>query len=279
MGAVALTALALSGCDPSETSGRTDGVNLEVLVNADGSGTAQMYLDGTSRSDVQLHAWGEAVGRRLFPDAASVDVRVDPNSGGYPFVVIEAPGLYQPGPAPKVALDTSDAVGWLLDNGTKNVDVYIDSPRVPVTSSWTPPRGQDEASWVWRGITTASAAPVGSMVLSPSPWLGVLPVLLTGVSGVLLVVSFAVFRRRRRGLAMVFAAGAAVTAFGVLMGAGAVLPNNLGVAGVLPTGWVDAASVVTLLSLLFVPAAVVAFVLYAVRRPARQPLAAVGQPE
>jgi hypothetical protein len=248
-------------------------VNLEVLVNADGSGTAEMYLDDSHRSDAQLHAWGEAVGSRLFPSATSLAVRVDPNSGGYPFVVIDAQGLYQPGPQPQVSLDTRDAVSWLLSNGTKTVDVYIDSPRVPLTASWTPPRGPDELSWVWTKITTGAAAPFGVIVMSPEPWLGVLPVLLTVLAIGLLIGSYVVFRRRRRrALPMVLAGCAFIASAVVVMQAGAVLPNNLGVAGVVSSTWVQVASAVTLLSLLAAPVAVVLFVVYAAwrgRRPAQ----------
>jgi uncharacterized membrane protein YbaN (DUF454 family) len=274
----AFAVLALSACDPSETSGRTNGVNLEVLVNADGSGTAQMYLDDAERSDAQLHSWGEAVGARLFPSATAVQVRVDPNSGGYPFVVIDAEGLYQPGPQPQVSLDTREAVGWLLANGTKTVDIYIDSPRVPLTSTWTPPRGADEFSWVWQGVTDGSGAPVGVIVMSPEPWLGILPVLLTVLAGVLLVLSFVAFRRRTHRLVAMLLASAALIATGiVVMQAGAVLPNNLGVAGLASSTWVQVASLLTLLSLLLAPAAVVLLVLYAVWRPSpKTPVTAVS---
>ncbi|WP_456843939.1 hypothetical protein [Cellulomonas sp. P5_C6] len=272
----AVVALALSACDPAMPSGETNGAELDVVVNADGSGTAELYLDDTTvRSDAQLRAWGDEVGARLFPSASSRTVRVDPNGGGYPFVVVDAQDLYRPGPQPQVSLDTRDAVTWLLADGPDGVDVVdvsIDSPRVPLTSSWTPSRGEDESTWAWWGITDGTTAPYGELVMSPAPWLGVMAVLLTGLGLALLVWSVVTYvRRRRRARAMILAAGALAVSVLVVLRAGAVLPNNLGVAGVASDTWVQAASLATLAVVLVAPASFVMLVVYAAT-PRRRPV-------
>lgn len=255
--AVALC-MSLSACDPAPPSAE-DAVSLNVDLNADGSATANMFLDCGPRGSAQLHAWGAAVGSRLFPSASSLDVGIDPNGGVCPFVVITAPGQYQPGPQPRASVDSRDAVSWLLSNGIKTVDVYLDSPRVPLTSSWTPARGADEQSWAWPDITAGSNAPFGEVRMAPEPLLGAVPPFLAAITLGLLVGSL-MFRRRRRALATVLVAvvvlGCAVD--GAL--AGAVLPNNLGVAGVLSSGWVEVAAAAALVPLLAVPRALVLLV-------------------
>jgi len=270
----AVAVLALSACDPYAPSDTKNGVLLDITINTDGSGTAPMYLDDTIRSNAQLQKWGEAVGSRLFPSAASSTVRVDQNGGGYPFVVIEAQGIYQPGAQPQVSIDTRGAVTWLLSNGAKTVDVYIYPPAVPLTSTWTPARAADEGTWAWTKITVGTAAPFGVIVLSPKPWLGILPVVLTMLAFGLLLGSVVVFgRRRRRPLAMGMAGGALIVSVIVVIQSAAIFPENLGVAGILSSFWVEVASVVPLVTLLTAPTAVVLFVVFAVIGPPRHPIA------
>lgn len=263
----AFAALVLSGCVPYGNADRPNGVDLRVVVNADGTGGAQMFLDNTERSQAQIQAWGEAVGTRLFPSATSLAVRVDPNTGGSPFVVIDAPGLYQPGPQPQVSLDTRAAIGWLLASGTKTVDLTVESPNVPLTSSWTPPVGQGDHSWEWTGVTAGTAAPYGVIVMAPQPWSAAQALMLVVTALGLLVVSFVVFRRRRRRAMPMALSGMALGASVAVAALGTTLqPDNLGVAGTMSGTPVQVASFVTALALPIALAAGVLSSFYRTRR-------------
>ncbi len=146
--------LVLSSCEGDVT--RPGAVGLDVNIDAGGAATAQIHFDAVNRPDGRLRALGEAVAIRLFPSASSRSVGIDDN-GDHPFVVIDAHGVYDPGPHPRISLDSRAAVSWLLANGIKTVDVFVDSPRVPLTASWTPADTEDPP-WGWTGITAAAAA-------------------------------------------------------------------------------------------------------------------------
>ncbi|WP_421733446.1 hypothetical protein [Cellulomonas sp.] len=252
----AVVMASLAACDPYGPSGQTDAVDIDVVVNTDGSTTAQVFLDDSAaRSDAQLLTWGHAIGTRLFPAATSLAVRVEPNGAGYPFAVIDAPDVYEPGPHPRVSLDTRDAVAWILAQDATLVDVYVSAPGVPLTSSWEPSRGQDVAEWAWMDVSDATDAPVGVVVMSPEPWLGLLAVTLTALGAAVLVGAFVALRRRHRAVAIALAGAALVTSLAVLLRGGANLPDNLGVAGVASNAWVQVAAIVTALAVLEIPAA------------------------
>ena len=255
----AVVVASLAACDPYGPSGQTDAVDIQVVVNTDGSTTAQVFLDDTAvRSDAQLLTWGHAIGTRLFPSATSLAVRVEPNGAGYPFAVIDAPDVYEPGPHPRVSLDTRDAVTWILAQDAELVDVYVDAPGIPLTATWEPSRGQDVAEWAWMDVADAADAPVGVVVMSPEPWIGLLAVTLTALGVAALIGAFVVLRRRprrHRVIAITLASGAFVASLAVLLRGGANLPDNLGVAGVASNTWVEVAAIVTALAVLQIPAA------------------------
>jgi hypothetical protein len=254
--AAAAAALGLTGCDPYSSSGVADGVGISVILNAEGGAQTQLFLDSHVRSHAELIRLGKQVAPRLFPTASGHTVVVDDNSGGYPFVNISTSGVYEPGPQPQFSLDGRPAASFLLGNGFRSVDLYIQAPVVPVIAEWVPSGSEDSGTWRWNGLVAGAAAPTGSIEMAPEPWRGVLPLALTAGAVGLAVFSGFALRRGRRVLAAATALGSCAIVLGVVMDAGAVQADNLGVAGYLSGAWLTAAAVVPLLGL---PVAFVAF--------------------
>ena len=82
----------------------------------------------------------------------------------------------------------------------------VAAPFVPVTATWVPPTTEEFGSWYWEAVKSGSAAPYGSVVMSPEPWKAALPLSLTLVSLGLGVWSLVALLRKRRWVAAGLAA-------------------------------------------------------------------------
>jgi hypothetical protein len=139
------------------------------------------------------------------PGSANLDITIDAEGGGHHFVTITARDAYQPGPHPKVRLDTTTAVGHLLGHDLRRIDVYIRAPAVSSPAGWTPaaePVDHGQDVWAWEGLERVDAAPVGVLRLEPEPWKGALGLALAYLPWVLVVVGAAALARRQRLLAL-----------------------------------------------------------------------------
>lgn len=266
----AVAALGLAGCDPYPPSGVADGVEVTVMLNAEGGAETQLVLDSRVRSHAELTRLGEQIAPLLFPAATGHTVVVDDNSHGYPFVKIFAAGVYKPGPEPKFSLDTRPTVSYLLGNGFRSVSLGVQAPLVPVTATWVPAGAEDRGAWSWNDIVSAAAAPSGSIEMAPEPWRAVLPLALTGGAlGLTVLAGFALLRRHRVLTATTALGSCAIVLVGLFTDAGVGQAENLGVPGYLSGAWLTAAGIIPVLAL---PVGLVAFSLLVaalVFRPAR----------
>ena len=232
---VALLALVpLAACDPYPPARRPGAAEVSVNVDADGSAYTQVFLDETRiRTTDELHAVGEGVGAALLPAADSLDTSVDPNGAGYPFAVVTASHAYRPGPTATVQIDARQAVAWLLAHGNTSVDLHI---RLPVDDyeSSLEPASVDKGSPFWSSITDASRAPVGTVVLTPNPWLSLAAAGSAGACVAALVLALvALLRRRRPPRRAVWFAVAALVCSIVLLPLAVRAADDVGVSGAL----------------------------------------------
>lgn len=238
VGAAVAGVLALTGCTPLHGPAEgTGGVRLEAAVRGDGSAQVRMFFDASEHDELQLRTWGREVVSRLFPDADTVDVRIDPNGGGYPFDVVDVAGAFEPGPHPELEVDARDAVDWLREHRAGRIDLALRPPELPVTTRWSPYRAPDGLGWwLWQDVSTSDDVPEGLLVLAPNPWQGALAVLLVLSSVGSVVGSAVAFLRRRRRLGLVLGLLAVVSPLAVSAVGGPESVNHLAASGWLPDG-------------------------------------------
>ena len=205
---------------------------MSISLGSEGAASVRLILGGQTRDHSALLHTGNAVVAALFPSAIRRSATINDNQGAFPFVDLHAAGVYRRGAHPLVTIDTQHALVILADMGYRNVDVDIDAGGVPSTATWVSvPASTYSNSWSWPGLVPGDPAPGGTIQLNPHPWQGFGALGLEAATLAALLLAVFGSRRRRRlltgGAALVAAAAQAVD----IATAGAVQPDNLGVAG------------------------------------------------
>ena len=235
LGAVVLLGalmVALTGCEPWGVPTDSSQASMSISLGSEGGASVQLILGGQQTQRAALLKTGDAVVAVLFPTASRRSATINSNTGGYPFVDLHAAGVYRRGAHPVFTIDTRQALAVLAAMGYRNVDVDIDAGGVASTATWvSAPASTYRNSWSWSSIVPGDPAPAGTIRLNPHPWQGFGAVGLEAGTLAALLLAVLGYRRRRRLLTGAAALVAAAAQGIDIATAGAVQPDNLGVAG------------------------------------------------
>jgi hypothetical protein len=262
--AVILAALAVTlvGCEPYFVPTDPTQARISISIGSTGGADCQLVVGGRTQSKDQLVRIGQSVATSLFPTAARRSVGIGSNPGGFPLVHIHASGVYEPSAHPVVHLDTGAAVAVLNAMGATDVDIEIRGPGVPAVANWrssTPTDSTDDI-YTWQDVGPHDTAPAGTLALNPRPWRGAEDLTLAALCLASLYPAIWGLRRKRRLLSIAAAVVASVTAGIEIFSAGAVQPDNLGVAGLLNGLELNVVRIVDLSTLLVAPAVILMFI-------------------
>lgn len=241
-----LAVLTLSACDPAPRTTVPADVDFWVAIGNTGGAEVTAFIEGDTMSGVGASAVGEALATLIFPDAESSEVSVSDSLGD---VTVRVSGVYEPGPAPQVSIDTRDAVAWLLRAGARTVDVSVYAPRVSNTATWsTPPDRTNAHDWHWRLLTTADDAPRGEVLMTPAPW-GGMALAMGQLTALALMATSVVFGvRRRRAVALPLAAVGIAVGMATFLSQETNNLEQLGLSGWVTPPWFQALGAVVVLA-------------------------------
>ena len=268
---LATIATALAGCEPYFVSPDPTRASISIGVGSTGGADAQLVVGGRTQTRAELVHIGQSVAAALFPNSAHRSVGIGHNPGGYPLVHIHAAGVYKPEAHPVVTIDTGPAVGVLHSLGVSNVHVEMRGPGVPAVANWTgpPPSYATRDIWSWPDVARNTAAPAGTIALSPRPSRGFGDLILAVLCLASLYPAIVGMRRRRRLLSGTAAVVASAAAIIDILSAGGAQPNNLGVAGLVNGLELNIVKALTFLPFAAATAAVCLFIVTAVRVESR----------
>jgi hypothetical protein len=228
--ALALTVLCVAlatACDPQDLPDARDEAWVSVRVGADADGLVTVALGG-GLDDAQVSALIESLDGDVFVGRPSTG-DVTGNGGGFPMVEFRSTGVFVPGDAPRVDVDTRRLCDDLMAAGFTNVDVQLSMPSVD--ADWAVQPGQDGTVW---HIESCAESPHGEVVLRPDPalfWRELVLVLFVIACNV----AMAIIGSRRlsvpRWLPWTLAATAVVAAATVIAAGGATAGDSMEVAG------------------------------------------------
>lgn len=230
-----LAVLTLSACDPPPRTTVPADVDFWVSIGDTGGAEVTALIEGDTLSGVGASAVGEALATLMFPDAESSEVSVSDSIGD---VTVRLGGVYEPGAAPQVPIDTRDAVAWLLQAGARTVDVSVYAPRVSNSATWsTQPDRTNAHDWHWRLLTTAGEAPHGDVAMAPAPWRGVALVIGQLFALALMATSVVFGVRRRRAVALPLAGVGITVGMATFLSQETNNLEQLGVSGTVTPPW------------------------------------------
>jgi hypothetical protein len=234
---LALSLVVLTACDPRAVRENADQAELTLEVGSAGDAEMDVLLGGIEDNGELLNV-AEMVGRLVFPDARAVRVDIDGNDGGWDFAVVHAEGVYVPGPAPVLELDSRGAVSILRNTGFTDVRVTVRVPSVPRDVVFDPQGDRiSDNTWEW-DVGTVDDAPRVSITMRPEEWRGWLTLLLYALvlgGGAIGALVWIRARSRRWARPAMIAAG--IVGFGAFAFTAVAdsfhSVDNLGVSGVL----------------------------------------------
>jgi hypothetical protein len=229
----------LTGCDPALVPQQRDRVSLDLVVSADGDANVRLgFGDGPEAE--RLIDMATNLDAPVF-GSGRLRATIDGNGAGYPFLVLRADGVFQPGSDPSVRFDLRRLCQQILDLGYVSIDATVSQPRIPHDWAIDP-----ADSWTTNvTLDGCDRAPFGMLDLRPQPARWLLAVGLLGVclAANLLLAREQSRRRHRRRRATVYGTVAMLAAgAGVLTGA-AGQGDNL-----VASGWIDGGWIATALS-------------------------------
>lgn len=155
----------VTACDPYSPSD-TGTAEVWVEVHPHARGSARVVFDNHMRSRAELLATGRAVAPLLFPKNTKLQVKIDPNGGGYPFIAVSASGIYADKPTTLWPFNARPASQYLLDRGMRSVYVGVWVQAKSAAGQWIPAGKHDQdGMWTWPAITEATQAPAGVVAL------------------------------------------------------------------------------------------------------------------
>lgn len=250
--------LLLVGCDPYPVPLEPDRAQVSIEAGSGGHVRADMFLSRRLNRP-ELVRVGSAAADALFPPSARARVSLGNNGAGVPFVIVDAPDAYRPGPRPSFTVDGPALRAVLVAEGLTEISLAVCGARVPVDIAVVPVTLPDGGCVHWERV--GPAAPLVTVTMHPSPARYAVPVGLLvlavlaalGAAAGLRPLALTGWRRARVaalcGVALVLSLPAlAVTAARV---------DNLGVAGVVPRPALTAARLVPLGAMSLIIASVV----------------------
>lgn len=243
----------LVACDPSGPSEAAT-ADLAINITADGGARVEVRLP-RDRSGLSLSALGDQLGADLFPRGPRPRTTIDSQGGSaYPLIRVQASSVYSPGLRPQVNLDLGDAVRTLHEQGFASVNASVIAPYVPSEAHWSvAPESSEAGYWGWRGLTGEQSLPAGQVRLKPEPLRAVGELALVLLAVACLVAGAQGTRSRHRWLCAASGVVAVVVAGVLVMTAGAVQGDNLGVAGYLAGRALTFITLVPLVGLIAIP--------------------------
>ena len=181
--ALALTCATLvTACDPDEVPDQPNEASASIHVSSDAEGKVIVALGGKP-DDEAIAALVDSIDGAVF-DGHPATGAVGDNGGGIPLLEFRSTGVFEPGPAPTVAIDTRQLCDDLMATGVTDLEVWMSMPRVDTDSSITPEH--EGETWT---VRSCSESPAGTVVLRPDPgrfWLELLLVSIVVLANVAL---------------------------------------------------------------------------------------------
>lgn len=254
----------LTGCDPAPVPDDSDVVEVDVNVGDSGDGIVSVYPGGR-RSDAEVEQLRESIDSSVFAEG-TMSREINGNDGGYSFIELKSEGVYEPGPAPQVELDTRALCEDLAGAGFSTLRSWFDAP--VANSDWSlVPSTPDEHGL---DVTDCADAPRGTLTMRPPPhdlWLSV------AMAAVVVVANLSMFALGRtrdpryHWSIVVLACFAGVISAWLIWTGVAANPSEAAVAGQIGGLASTAASIVlAVVALLGLPAAIVQPVYWRHRR-------------
>lgn len=157
--------LGLSGCEPYAPSGKPGSIDVDVDVEADGGAEVTVAADRTERSTAELRRLGRLVGDALLPPGYRT--KVEPNRGGYPFVVLHADDAYRPGRSVRYSFDARAMCRALFADGATEVSVSLGLPDVPSRPDPGSRAAGDPFEGFYWTVHQGDPGPTASVVMRP----------------------------------------------------------------------------------------------------------------
>jgi hypothetical protein len=254
----------LTGCDPAPVPDDSDLVEVEVDVGDSGGAVVYVYPGGRL-SDAEVERIRDSIDSKVFAEG-TMRRTINSNDGGYSFIELISEGVYEPGPEPRVELDTRPLCEDLARTGFSKLRLWFDAP--VADSDWSlVPSAPDEDGL---DVTDCVDAPRGTLAMRPSPrdlWLSVAMVAVVVVANLSMFALGRTRDPRYRSSIVVLACLAGVTSAWLIWTGVAANPSEAAVAGQIGGLASTAASIVlAAVALIGLPAAIAQPVYWQQRR-------------
>src|SRR4051794_35579213 len=166
----AVAVVLLTGCDPAGVPDDPDLVEVYVDVGDSGNAVVSVYPGG-HRSDSEVEQIRDSIDSNVFA-VGSVKREINGNDGGYSFIELKSEGVYEPGPAPQVEMDTRGLCDDLTGAGYTKVRLWFAAPVANSDWSFVPSAPHENGV----DVVDCADAPRGTLAMRPSPrdfWLSV----------------------------------------------------------------------------------------------------------
>ena len=258
--AVVLACLVLTtACDSDSVPDQANEASVSLEVGPDAT-SAVVIAFGGELDEATLDARAPTIDGDVFAGAPPTS-KVKGDGGGIPLLEFTSSGVFQPGDAPTIELDTRPLCDDLIAAGITNIEVRLALPNVDANPSIQP---ESEPDMTWH-VRSCGDSPRGTVVLRADPgefWRHFLLVTFVVAANVALAAIGWRGISVPRWVTIGLSAAAVVAAFVVIAAAGATAGDNMEVAGRMGHGANQLYFIAALVIVLLGPIAAVAQPLY-----------------